>query len=189
MFIVDKVRLLDFRKIQAVAKTNEGQVKCKNCHPSGLLVSDLRSIFLERIMFAELKQQRDAVSYYKYNMVYILANRENKEIYVGYTTNGFHRIDNHDKEKDFWDVCLVFFDKENKLKPNEIAHLEYLLIDVVSRNEEYTMKNIEKPKGVKLTDESLCEKKAREIISIMEFKDISFKERTLPPKQTPLFPT
>lgn len=64
--------------------------------------------------------------------LYILVNRESKQLYVGETDDSYKRLKNHEA-KDFWTEAIVFHSTNNTLSTTEVKWLEAKTYDILSK--------------------------------------------------------
>lgn len=64
--------------------------------------------------------------------LYILINRDKKQLYVGETDNSYKRLKNHEA-KDFWTEAIVFHSTNDTLSTTEVKWLEAKTYDVLSK--------------------------------------------------------
>ena len=64
--------------------------------------------------------------------MYILLGEESRlekrQCYIGQTQNGYNRIKQHIKQKDFWEIACLFFNTKEEFSKSEVQYLEYLAI-------------------------------------------------------------
>lgn len=77
--------------------------------------------------------------------LYVLCDREGSELYIGECENFFHRIKNHEQNKDFWEIALVFLTKDNSLEKSDVKHLESLAIQAAKSAERMKVLNATLP--------------------------------------------
>ena len=63
--------------------------------------------------------------------LYILINRDTKQLYVGETDNSYKRLKNHEA-KDFWTEAIVFHSTNDTLSTTEVKWLEAKTYDILS---------------------------------------------------------
>jgi len=85
--------------------------------------------------------------------VYFLINESDtskiKKMYIGKTTLGIARMDDHKAKKGFWDKAILFLSDEENFDMTVISGLEQLLIDKAIASNRYDMKNSQ-PSKVKI---------------------------------------
>ena len=79
--------------------------------------------------------------------------RENEEngiarIYVGQTRNGISRLDDHNRQKDFWNKAILFLADSQTFSLDIISGLEEHAIEKARGSKRYTVENSVKPKFV-----------------------------------------
>lgn len=70
--------------------------------------------------------------------LYILINRDRKQLYVGETDNSYKRLKNHEA-KDFWTEAIVFHSTNNTLSATEVKWLEAKTYEVLAELEYYDL--------------------------------------------------
>lgn len=75
-------------------------------------------------------------------------NEDNKiaQIYIGQTTNGFERLDDHKRNKDFWNIAIMFLADKKIFNRDIIVGLEKYAISK-ARNSRYKVENYVDPKN------------------------------------------
>lgn len=82
--------------------------------------------------------------------VYFLFNRNEEsneiEIYIGESENIYNRLIQHikDEKKEFFSEVIAFTSKDEELTKSHIKYLEYRLVNEISENESFLLKNINK---------------------------------------------
>lgn len=82
--------------------------------------------------------------------VYFLFNRNEEtneiEIYIGESENIYNRLIQHikDEKKEFFNEVIAFTSKDEELTKSHIKYLEYRLVNEISENESFLLKNINK---------------------------------------------
>lgn len=70
--------------------------------------------------------------------LYILINRDTKELYIGETDNSYQRLKNHEA-KDFWTEAIVFHSTTSTLSTTEVKWLEAKTFDELKRLGSYKL--------------------------------------------------
>jgi len=100
--------------------------------------------------------------------IYILVGDDedsgDKVIYIGEAENIYKRLEQHNKNKDYWSECLVFVSENNSLNKAHIKYIEHELYNEAIKSQRYIIKNTDNP-----TKSSLG--------SADEIKAIKFAER------------
>lgn len=79
--------------------------------------------------------------------LYILLGEDENGVaqaYIGETTNGVQRINNHKNHKLFWNKCLMFVAKDNSINKADVLYLERKSIELATDCSQYGVLN-EKP--------------------------------------------
>lgn len=111
--------------------------------------------------------------------IYILISKnEDERYYIGQTINGISRIEEHNRNKDFWDECILFLTENNTWDKTIIDYLEYSFINEFNKSM-YTLENKDmrtnKPVLDLFQESSLSDIK-EEILFMLSCNDISLKE-------------
>ncbi len=80
--------------------------------------------------------------------VYFLLDSSKTKIYVGQTTNGIHRIEDHCRSKRFWDVAVLFLADNKTFSLDTISGLEKYAIVESQKTGLYDVQNTVTPKYV-----------------------------------------
>ena len=87
-------------------------------------------------LFVIDRSDKDFISEYEKDLeqsaLYILINRDTKQLYVGETKNSNKRLKNHET-KDFWTEAIVFHSTSNTLSATEVKWLEAKVYEVLSK--------------------------------------------------------
>lgn len=78
--------------------------------------------------------------------VYFLFDKARTHVYVGQTTNGIHRIEDHNRTKEFWDTAILFLADNKTFNLDSISGLEKFLIEKAKETAIYQVKNAVVPK-------------------------------------------
>lgn len=117
-----------------------------NDEPEGIVFSFLanwtgQAIKIPRNYLSELKERVEVNK----PGIYFLFNKQEEEIqiYIGESENVYKRLLKHfnDSEKDFFNEIVVFTSKDDDLTKGHIKYLEYRLINEVSNNLKFNLKN------------------------------------------------
>lgn len=73
--------------------------------------------------------------------LYFLCQTHGDEMYIGNTTNFNDRKKAHHKEKDFWNIAIVFVAKDDFLTQNGVQFLEKEAIKIAQEANRFTLKN------------------------------------------------
>lgn len=92
----------------------------------------------------KLKKASD-LKYINNTGVYILLGDDektsNKIAYIGETENIYTRLEQHNRNKDFWNECIVFMSENNSLNKAHIKYIEYELYVQATEVKRYIVKN------------------------------------------------
>ena len=81
--------------------------------------------------------------------VYILfgddENTAERIAYIGESEDVYNRLTQHNKNKDFWNECIVFVSKDNSLNKAHIKYIEHELYEISKKANRYIIKNESNP--------------------------------------------
>ena len=78
--------------------------------------------------------------------VYFLFDKEKANIYIGQTSNGIHRIEEHNRSKEFWEIAIMFLADNKTFSLDTISGLEKFLIENAKVISLYHVENAVVPK-------------------------------------------
>ena len=116
--------------------------------PNGIRTVFISNKICEMIVFP--KSEFDMVSQLEESSrpaLYILLGEDENgaaQAYIGETTNGVQRINNHKSHKLFWNKCLMFVAKDNSINKADVLYLERKSIGLATDCSQYGVLN-EKP--------------------------------------------
>lgn len=121
----------------------------------------IRSVFIsnkicEMIVFP--KSEFDMVSQLEESSrpaLYILLGEDENgaaQAYIGETTNGVKRINNHKAHKLFWNKCLMFVAKDGSINKADVQYLERQSIDLATDCSQYGVMNEQQGKEISLSN-------------------------------------
>lgn len=87
--------------------------------------STVKAFAIPRLKLGEVKD-RDELSW---PALYFLVNTDNHQAYIGESENFFHRVKNHDQNKDWWDVAVAIVSTTNELEKGDVKYLESLAVE------------------------------------------------------------
>jgi hypothetical protein len=61
--------------------------------------------------------------------IYFLVSSSDSLGYIGESENFFHRVKNHDQNKQFWDVAIAIVSTTNSLEKSDVKYLESLAVE------------------------------------------------------------
>lgn len=105
-----------------------------------------QAIKFSRSLISEVKKREEVNK----PGVYFLFNRNEDtneiEIYIGESENIYNRLIQHikDEKKEFFNEVIAFTSKDEELTKSHIKYLEYRLVNEISENEGFLLKNINK---------------------------------------------
>ncbi len=111
--------------------------------------------------------------------IYILVSKnEDERYYIGQTINGISRIEEHNRNKEFWDECIIFLTENNTWDKTIIDYLEYSFIKEFNKSM-YTLENKDMRSNKPVLDlfqESSLSDIKEEILFMLSCNDISLRE-------------
>ena len=133
-----------------MASSKKLEVIYYNGQPDGIRsirrhLSTMTTYVIPRPLLAEAKK----ISGIKRPGIYYLINEndENKiaQIYVGQTRNGISRLDDHNRQKDFWNKAIMFLSDSKTFSLDIISGLEEYAIVKAHESKRYSVENNVKP--------------------------------------------
>lgn len=109
-------------------------------------------------------KEASSIEYINNTGVYILfgddENTAEKIAYIGEAEDIYSRLLQHNKNKDFWNECIVFVSKDNSLNKAHIKYIEHELYELSKQANRYLIKNESSPTKSSLStaDEIRAEK-------------------------------
>lgn len=95
--------------------------------------------------------------------IYFLFGRDDSDdkniVYIGEAENVFDRLKQHDAPngKDFWNECIVFISKDNRLNKAHIKYLEHRCFLLAKSSDRYIIENSTIPADASLTEPEQAE--------------------------------
>lgn len=114
--------------------------------PSGIrvshrILSTMQSVFIPRPLLARAKK----ISNLPLRGIYYLISDEDgliSQLYVGQTTQGINRLDDHNAKKDFWNKAILFLSDDNQsFSLDNISALEKYAIGKAASSKRYEVEN------------------------------------------------
>ena len=109
-------------------------------------------------------KEASSLEYINNTGVYILfgddENTAEKIAYIGEAEDIYNRLLQHNKNKDFWNECIIFASKDNSLNKAHIKYIEHELYEMSKKASRYIIKNESNPTKSSLSnaDEIRAEK-------------------------------
>lgn len=124
-----------------------------NGKPDGIRIirralSTVITYVIPRTLLDEARQIKDLN---KHGIYYLInENDENiiAQIYIGQTKNGISRLDDHNKNKEFWNKAIMFLSDKKTFTLDIISGLEKYVILKAQESKRYSIKNIVVPKYI-----------------------------------------
>lgn len=124
--------------------------------PNGIRTVFISNKICEMIVFP--KSEFDMVSQLEESSrpaLYILLGEDENgsaQAYIGETTNGVKRINNHKAHKLFWNKCLMFVAKDESINKADVQYLERRAIDLANDCAQYGVMNEQSGKEISLSN-------------------------------------
>lgn len=142
--------------------------------PEGVRIVELmnwtgKGIVFPRIEWASTKQRDE----FKQAGIYILVGQTEEDdlpsIYIGQTDFLKDRLDNHEKNKDFWDRAMVFVSTNNSLNRGHITWLEYALVQQAKHVGQCRLLNDTSPKEPSLSESEKADTQSflRQVLQVL----------------------
>lgn len=118
--------------------------------PNGIRVcrctlSTITTLFVPRPALARAKRIEDL----PLRGIYYLINDEDgiiSRLYIGQTTQGLLRLDDHNAKKEFWNKAILFLADDNEFSLDNVSALEKYAIQQARASKRYTVDNKQDPK-------------------------------------------
>lgn len=118
----------------------------------------IRAIFFSKNRIGEAKKLEYANNYGIYFLLGQKGESALSQIYIGQTTNGVMRIQEHQREKDFWSTCILFVTNNNSFDRNAIDYMEHSFIQKSRESKAYHLVNTDmREKSPNISFENLPE--------------------------------
>lgn len=114
--------------------------------PNGIRTVFISNKICEMVVFPknEIDNVCNLVSESSRPALYILLGEDangNSQAYIGETTNGLQRLNNHKVHKLFWNKCLLFVAKDNSINKADVQYLENRAISIANECSRYILTN------------------------------------------------
>lgn len=114
--------------------------------PSGIrvshrILSTMQSVFIPRSLLARAKKLSNLPSR---GIYYLISDEDGliSQLYVGQTTQGINRLDDHNAKKDFWNKAILFLSDDNQsFSLDNISALEKYAIEKAASSKRYDVEN------------------------------------------------
>ena len=87
--------------------------------------STVKAFVIPRLKLGSIKDREELSC----PALYFLINSENNKAYIGESENFYHRIRNHDQNKEWWDVAIALVSTTNELEKSDVKYLESLAVE------------------------------------------------------------
>ena len=88
--------------------------------------SSIKAFVIPRIKINDVKARPELTQ----PALYFLVSADGKRGYIGESENFFHRIKNHDQEKQWWDVAVALVSTSNTLEKSDVKYLESMAVEL-----------------------------------------------------------
>lgn len=86
--------------------------------------STVKVFVVPRLMLGDVKHREEL----SWPALYILVSSDAARAYIGESENFYHRIKNHDQNKEWWDVAIAVVSTTNDLEKSDVKYLESLAV-------------------------------------------------------------
>lgn len=87
--------------------------------------STIKAYVIPRLQLSSVKNREELL----HPSLYFLVSGSESIGYIGESENFFHRIKNHDQNKQFWDVAVAIVSTTNSLEKSDVKYLESLAVE------------------------------------------------------------
>jgi hypothetical protein len=87
--------------------------------------SSIKAFVIPRLQLKNAKARKELLQ----PSIYFLVSSSDSQGYIGESENFFHRIKNHDQNKQFWDVAIAIVSTTNSLEKSDVKYLESLAVE------------------------------------------------------------
>ena len=124
--------------------------------PNGIRTVFISNKICEMIVFpkTEFDQVSNLEESSRPSLYILLGEDENgsAQAYIGETTNGLKRLNNHKSNKLFWSKCLMFVAKDDSINKADVQYLEHRAIDIANDCARYIITNEQSGKESSLSN-------------------------------------
>lgn len=103
--------------------------------------NQIKAFYFTRDYIKEVENLESGRNYAVYFLFDRTENKELTKVYVGQSTNGAHRMQDHNYNKMFWSFCLMFVTDNNSFDALTIDYLEYHFIGKLEKSGKYILEN------------------------------------------------
>ena len=87
--------------------------------------SSIKAFVIPRLQLKNAKVREELLR----PSIYFLVSSSDSLGYIGESENFFHRVKNHDQNKQFWDVAIAIVSTTNSLEKSDVKYLESLAVE------------------------------------------------------------
>lgn len=87
--------------------------------------SSVKAFVIPRLQLKNAKQREELLR----PSLYFLISSGDSQAYIGESENFFHRLKNHDQNKQFWDMAIAIVSTTNNLEKSDVKYLESLAVE------------------------------------------------------------
>jgi len=87
--------------------------------------SQIKAFVIPRLHLSNAKSRDELLR----PALYFLVSSDESLAYIGESENFFHRIKNHDQNKEFWNVAVAIVSTTNSLEKSDVKYLESLAVE------------------------------------------------------------
>jgi hypothetical protein len=87
--------------------------------------SNVKAFVIPRLKLSDAKNREEL----SWPALYFLISASENRAYIGESESFFHRVKNHDQNKDWWDVAIAVVSTTNSLEKSDVKYLESLAVE------------------------------------------------------------
>jgi len=87
--------------------------------------SNVKAFVIPRLRLNDAKNREEL----SWPALYFLISASDNRAYIGESENFYHRVKNHDQNKDWWDVAIAIVSTTNTLEKSDVKYLESLAVE------------------------------------------------------------
>lgn len=87
--------------------------------------SSIKAFVIPRLKLSEVKDRSELLQ----PALYFLLSSDDKQGYIGESENFYHRVKNHDQNKQWWDIAVAIISNTNSLEKSDVKYLESLAVE------------------------------------------------------------
>lgn len=87
--------------------------------------SSIKAFVIPRLRITDVKDKSELIQ----PALYFLFSADTSQGYIGESENFYHRVKNHDQNKQWWDVVVAIISPTNSLEKSDVKYLESLAVE------------------------------------------------------------